>query len=1276
VIGWLLIFVSASQGLQRDGQDWLSVNLDSQIFADYSVQTTNVFTLTRLNPEIIEAVKRDTPIDENNLTPSPAVAVPEAGPTVIANSTPTPGFSALSLVPQPSPLLVSAGGPYFGDEGSPISLSVGDLASVVGETLGTITFHWDLDDDGLYDEAEGTSASVTFFDEGEYTIGIEATDLLGRVATDETTVSVRNVPPNVKLGADKHVDEGAKIDFSAIVNEPGNDLLFYEWNFGDGSQTVHDTLNPEHTFADNGDYAVRLRVKDNDGGVGEDYMVVYVGNLPPEVDAGPDQVVNEGDLVTLNGLATDPSASDTLTYAWDFNYDGTFTPDAGGPTASTIYPNGPANIVAALGVKDDDGGESIDVVNIAVNNVNPTIFSVSNNGPVGEGKPLTLKIGATDAGNDTLTYAFDWTNDGTFDAIGQPATLSHIWFDEGNYTVGIRADDGDGGHGFTTTVVSTFNLTPTAIAQGPGDAYLEGSKVPFDASESSDPGINDLLTYLWNFGDGSAASSGITATHAYADNGVYNAKLTVTDDSNAADSDTISVNILNANPVAEAGPDLVVDEDTNVLVSFNGSATDPGADSLTYDWDFSYEANNFVQEATGASVNRLYPALDGPTEYLVALRVRDDDYPYPTINGGQIGENIDTRKLIVKNVPPKNVEANGPYIQAPGQPVTLTASQAQDVPGDILTYAWDFDYDGSTFNADAFGQTVFHTWNAPGLYQVGLRVTDEDGGASFDTALVNINIAPTAEAGGPYSGLEGYPITFDGSGSSDPDSNTLTYIWDFGDGSPTANGMIAAHAYPDNSIYTATLIVIDTENFTGTDTVAVTILNADPLANVGPDLVANEGVPLNLIGSASTDPGSADVLTYAWDFDYDGINFNEDATGISVNVTYLDGPSVHTVAMRVRDDDYPFPTTGGGEIGEAMDILNVTVNNVPPLVNAGGPYLGLQGQPISLAGTATDVISDTLTYEWDLNYDGLVFNIDSVGQIVTNTWGVSGVYTTALRVTDKDGGVGLDTALVEVNTVPIANAGGPYSGNEGSPITLTGSGFDGDGDPLSYAWDLDNNGTFETPGQVVNNTWADNGVYTITLLVDDGRGGLATSNSTVTVSNVPPSIDAGVDQTVLEGDTVTLSGIATDPGSDLLTYEWDFDYDGVTFNVNDAGPTVSTIYPDGPAIHTVALRVNDGDGGISLDTLVITVSNVPPSADAGGPYTTTAGISITLAGNGSDVPADILTYSWDLNNDGIFETPGQTVTYTQTTPGTYPVILQVSDDDGGVTTDTTTVQVN
>ena len=196
--------------------------------------------------------------------------------------------------------------------------------------------------------------------------------------------------------------------------------------------------------------------------------------------------------------------------------------------------------------------------------------------------------------------------------------------------------------------------------------------------------------------------------------------------------------------------------------------------------------------------------------------------------------------------------------------------------------------------------------------------------------------------------------------------------------------------YPNKQITTGegAMIVTDDDGAVATDSTAVAVLNANPVANAGPDRIVDEGVQVNYVGTAS-DPGANDVLSYAWDFDYDGSNFDEEDSDASGQATYLDGPATYDVALRVRDDDYPYPTGGGGEIGEDIDTLQVTVQNVPPIVDAGGPYTGFETQPTTLSGTATDAPLDTLTYDWDFESDGIYDLFDR--QTVTNTWNAAGV---------------------------------------------------------------------------------------------------------------------------------------------------------------------------------------------------------------------------------------------------------------------------------------------
>ena len=95
------------------------------------------------------------------------------------------------------------------------------------------------------------------------------------------------------------------------------------------------------------------------------------------------------------------------------------------------------------------------------------------------------------------------------------------------------------------------------------------------------------------------------------------------------------------------------------------------------------------------------------------------------------------------------------------------------------------------------------------------------------------------------------------------------------------------------------------------------------------------------------------------------------------------------------------------------------------------------------------------------------------------------------------------------NTPPTVDAGGPYTTSEGTNVTVSATGSDANGDTITYAWDLDNNGTFETPGQSVTfDNVGQDGSFTIAVRADDGRpGGAATDTATVKVTNVAPSCD-------------------------------------------------------------------------------------------------------------------------------------------------------------------------
>jgi len=134
-----------------------------------------------------------------------------------------------------------------------------------------------------------------------------------------------------------------------------------------------------------------------------------------------------------------------------------------------------------------------------------------------------------------------------------------------------------------------------------------------------------------------------------------------------------------------------------------------------------------------------------------------------------------------------------------------------------------------------------------------------------------VNQPPVANAGPDQIVDEGAAVTLNGSASSDPDGNALTYLWTAPAGitlsSNTApNPTFTAPEVTVNTSYTLTLKVNDGLSDSPSDQVVITIrnvINQPPVANAGPDQIVNEGAAVTLNGSASSDP-NGNALTYLW----------------------------------------------------------------------------------------------------------------------------------------------------------------------------------------------------------------------------------------------------------------------------------------------------------------------------------------------------------------------------------------------------------------------------
>jgi probable HAF family extracellular repeat protein len=173
------------------------------------------------------------------------------------------------------------------------------------------------------------------------------------------------------------------------------------------------------------------------------------------------------------------------------------------------------------------------------------------------------------------------------------------------------------------------------------------------------------------------------------------------------------------------------------------------------------------------------------------------------------------------------------------------------------------------------------------------------------------------------------------------------------------------------------------------------------------------------------------------------------------------------------------------------------------------------------------------------------------------------------------------------NAPPVVDAGGPYSVNEGDDVALTATGSDPDEDVLTYAWDLDNDGIFEEPGQSVDFSAAaldGPSTHTVTVQATDDGGLSATDEATVEVLNVAPTIvEISAPLEPKEVDTtINVSAIFTDPGvADTHTAVWDWGNTATSpGSVDQEAGSVTGSYPyTTPGVYTVTLTVTDDDGG-------------------------------------------------------------------------------------------------
>jgi hypothetical protein len=456
----------------------------------------------------------------------------------------------------------------------------------------------------------------------------------------------------------------------------------------------------------------------------------------------------EGTAIDFVASANDPDG-DVLTYAWDFDNDGTV--DARTSRASHVYKDN-GDFTARVTVDDGQGGTAQATVPVHVTNVAPSV-SAGSDLVVTAGDVVPLDAAFRDAGELDYQWSYTvlWGDDagglsqstGTLDGQ-QHIVLSHRYAVPGEYRVTVRVVDKDGAEGTSTLVVTANNRAPVAVAGGnaggpPADQYtgLEGRTVAFDASASSDPD-GDALSYSWSFGDRSDPATGARVEHVFGDNGSFVATLTVTDGRGGSNSVTVPVEITNVAPVATLVPPAGELAEGSAFTISLADATDVAADLGKL--RFSFDCGSGFAAATASASATCTPSDNGT--FTIRGRVEDADG----------GSNEYSASVSVANVAPTGVFTTPARVTV-GSPIVLGFSSATDASAvDRASLHYEFDCGtGAGFSPNAVCATP-----SVGARRVSGRVVDKDGGqTTYGPYGVTIEPAATslelADASAQYS---------------------------------------------------------------------------------------------------------------------------------------------------------------------------------------------------------------------------------------------------------------------------------------------------------------------------------------------------------------------------------------------------------------------------------------------------------------------------------------------------------------------------------------------
>jgi len=727
---------------------------------------------------------------------------------------------------------------------------------------------------------------------GSYQVTLVVTDDDGSLDFTSLDIKIGNKRPVVNPGLDVVAMTFDIITFDGSDSyDPDGSIVNFTWDMGDGGKRYNSTF--QYYYQDDGTYTVRLTVIDNEGAVNSSTIKVRVMNRPPTAYHSPVLITTYEKYWFNTSECTDRDGY-IASVSWVFH-------DSGGAqntinTNTTYFWKVNGTYLVKMTITDDDGLVAAYSFNVTVMNSNPwAIFTYNPTTGLSVGDSITFDASQSkDVDGNIVNWVWLW-GDGS-PTTGSGEITQHAYKIAGLFKIELRVIDNSGGSNstFKMVLIAPKNTAPVPMFSINAPDRMTNRSIGFDATGSYDPD-GFIMKYIWDFGD-LTTGSGKTVIHKYTQSGSYTVKLTVEDNGTKQNSTTQSLIISvapNLPPVAIINTNGQTQVIAGVPMIFDGRASnDADGTIVNYTWDFgdgTYKYSAYVTKAFAeTSVGTM----------TVKLTVRDN-----------MGAPTTAQVTITVLAPPKkDIPPNAQFSMTPAGPVqtgtevTFDAGQSSDPDGSITGYTWLFG-DGSF----AQGRTVTHTYSTNQVFLIVLTVIDNAGSSGTTSKDMTVTDRPPVAVikVSKDSPLSQESVTFDASGSSDPDGYLRSYTWIFGDEKVTKTGKIVTYYSSSPGNLKVILKVLDDDGSMGTTEMTLKIGNRQPIANAGGDQTVLEEATITLDGSQSKD---TDGTVTEWLWTATGLSsssLNGKITTISKAPTLAKGETQHiyTVTLQVQDNN-------------------------------------------------------------------------------------------------------------------------------------------------------------------------------------------------------------------------------------------------------------------------------------------------------------------------------------------------------------------------------------